>query len=452
MKLHTKAASLAAALLALSVVISSCSDADLAGRILFVDAEGAVIGAVYQDRNGNEVPDASDDAVQGLEIRLYVAGTQSLSGSDTTDANGVFVVDHVPVGRLRLEADSTFLGDSLVVFDFDDAELTLHAGDTLTVTMGVTFPSFTLADARSLPEGKKGFVEGIVLNSRNPFDDGALHLQAGETYLRVLGTSRAVALFPGDSVRILGWTAREAGQPVLQAAEPFLLAQLVVSPRPLEVTTATAMTADDGLIDAALVRIRDAGIVDTATVTGPYGQDVHMTVDDGSGALDVVLTESGGFDLSRVQADSFSIREATGLLVPSRTAERVVWRLIPRSSADLAIDPIPFPEQVTDLTVVERTDTTLTLNWTEVDDGFGNPSSYTARFRPVTTLAWTEITDGDCAAPITGSTIGEVIACTVGGLEAETVYFFQVRSFRGTLGVDAEFGPWSNVTGAATDQ
>ena len=450
MKPHTKAPSLAAALLALSLAISGCGDTDLAGRILFVDAEGAVIGLVYLDRNGDEVFDASDVGVQGLEIRLFVAGTQSLSGSAVTDANGVFVVDDVPVGRLRIEVDSTFLGDSLKVFDFDDAELTLRASDTLIVIMGVTFPSFTLAEVRSLPGGRKGFIEGIVLNARNPFGDGSLHLQAGETYLRVLGTPRATALFPGDSVRILGAAAREAGQPVLRAEEAFLLAQQVVLPQPLEFTTATAATADDGRKDAALVRIRDAGIVDTVTVTGPFGRDLHMTVDDGSGALDIVLAEFGGFDLGQVQPDSFSIREATGLLVPSQTAEGLVWRLIPRSSADLAIDPIPLPDQVTNLTVVDRTSTTLTLNWTEVDDGFGNPSSYTVRFRPQTTLAFTEITDGGCAAPIAGSVIGEVVGCTADGLEPNTVYFFQVRSFRGTLGVDAEFGPWSNSVGAAT--
>ena len=126
------------------------------------------------------------------------------------------------------------------------------------------------------------------------------------------------------------------------------------------------------------------------------------------------------------------------------------WRLIPRSSTDLATDPIPFPGQVIDLTVVQATSTTLTLNWTEVDDGFGSPSSYTARFRPNTTLAWTEITSGGCGAPMAGTTIGEVLGCTADGLQAGTLYFFEVRPFRGTLGVDAVFGPQSNTDGGAT--
>ena len=336
-------------------------------------------------------------------------------------------------------------------FAFDDAEVTLRSGDSLAITMGVTFPSFTLPEARSLPDGTKGFTEGIVLNPGSAFADGSLHLQSGDTYLRVVGTPRTT-LFPGDSVRLLGRAAQEAGQPILQEGEPFLLAQQVVLPQALELATATAATADGGLRDAALVRIRDADIVDTATVIGPLGRDLRMTVDDGSGPLDMILLEFGGFNLGQVHPDSFSIREAIGLLVPSQTAGGLVsWRLTPRSSTDLAVDPIPFPGQVIDLTVVQATTTTLTLNWTEVDDGFGSPSSYTARVRPTTTLVWTEITSGGCGAPIAGTAIGEVLACTAAGLEAGTIYFFEVRPFRGTLGVDAQFGPLSNTAGGVTD-
>jgi hypothetical protein len=370
--------------------------------------------------------------------------------SAVTDANGAFVLDGVPLGRLRLEADSAYLGDSLAVFDFDDTELTLRAGDTLSVSMGLTFPSFTLAEARSLPNGRKGFTAGIVLNSGDAFADGSMFLQDGDTYLRVIGTPRS-ALFPGDSARILGRTARAQGQPVLAEGQPFLVASQVVLPLPLEFTTAMATTADDWLEDAALVRIRDADIVDTATVTSLLGRDLHVTVDDGSGPLDMILLELGDYDLGRIHPDSFSIREATGVLVPILTAPGLVtWRFIPRSTADLTVDPIPLPGQVTDLSVVQATATTLTLNWTEVDDGFGSPSRYTARFRPSTTLAWTDITTGMCTAPIAGSMIGEVLSCVVDGLVNGTVYFFEVTPFRGTVGVDALFGPRSNTAGGAT--
>ena len=116
MKRRMRTLSLAGALLTLPFVVSSCREANPSGRILSVDSEGAIAGFVYLDRNGNEVPDAADDPVQGLEIHLFVAGTQSLAASANTDANGIFVLDNVPVGRHRLEPDSTFLGDSLAVF------------------------------------------------------------------------------------------------------------------------------------------------------------------------------------------------------------------------------------------------------------------------------------------------------------------------------------------------
>ena len=76
MKLPTKASSFVVALLALAVGISSCGDGDAAGRILMVDAEGAVLGLVYLDHNGDQVRDAADGAVADLEIRVFVAGTR----------------------------------------------------------------------------------------------------------------------------------------------------------------------------------------------------------------------------------------------------------------------------------------------------------------------------------------------------------------------------------------
>jgi len=243
-----------------------------------------------------------------------------------------------------------------------------------------------------------------------------------------------------------GWTAHLGGR-----GRPFLLAQQVLIPQALEFTTGSAAGADGGSKDAALVRIRDADVLDTISVTSEIGRDLHMTVDDGSGPLELILLELGAFNLAQVHPDSFSVQEAAGLLVPQRTGDGSVrWRMVARSAADLIMERVGFPEQVTNLTVVDGTTTTLTLNWTEVDDGFGGASSYEARFRPITTLAWTDVTVGSCASPIAGTAIDEVASCVIEGLTPETTYFFQVRGFRGTLGVDAKFGPWSNTTGATT--
>ena len=55
MKRHPQAPSVVAGFLALSLVNASCTDTDLAGRILLVDADGAITGLVYLDRNGNRL-------------------------------------------------------------------------------------------------------------------------------------------------------------------------------------------------------------------------------------------------------------------------------------------------------------------------------------------------------------------------------------------------------------
>ena len=53
MKRRTRALSLPVVLLALWLVISSCTDSNLAGRILSVESAGAITGLVYLDQNGN---------------------------------------------------------------------------------------------------------------------------------------------------------------------------------------------------------------------------------------------------------------------------------------------------------------------------------------------------------------------------------------------------------------
>ena len=85
MRSHAKTRDSVAPLLALLVGLWSCSDADLAGRILAVESESTVIGLVYLDQNGNEARDAEDEAVEGLEIRSW--GTRSRCSTSTSPSS-----------------------------------------------------------------------------------------------------------------------------------------------------------------------------------------------------------------------------------------------------------------------------------------------------------------------------------------------------------------------------
>src|SRR3989442_352707 len=104
------------------------------------------------------------------------------------------------------------------------------------------------------------------------------------------------------------------------------------------------------------------------------------------------------------------------------------------------------PGTVTDLSVAGVTTSGVTLAFTEVDDGTGQPASYDIRSAPGT-LAWgsaASVTSGTCASPLAGSAIGAKRSCTVLGLTASTGYYFQLVAFRGTLNVNAVFGGLSN--------
>src|SRR3989442_14489432 len=97
---------------------------------------------------------------------------------------------------------------------------------------------------------------------------------------------------------------------------------------------------------------------------------------------------------------------------------------------------------VTDLAVAGVSDTSVTLSFTEVDDGTGLPASYDVRYA-VGAISWgsaPSVTRGTCATPVTGSAIGATRSCTVLGLAPATAYQLQLVAFRGTLNVNAVFG------------
>jgi len=107
---------------------------------------------------------------------------------------------------------------------------------------------------------------------------------------------------------------------------------------------------------------------------------------------------------------------------------------------------------VSDLRVTAASDTSLTVAFTEVDDGTGLAASYDVRYAP-SPVAWGSaqtVTRGSCAAPVAGSSIGSTTSCTVSGLSRSTKYDVQVVPFRGTLNVSAVFGALSNVATGST--
>src|SRR5437016_2258015 len=110
---------------------------------------------------------------------------------------------------------------------------------------------------------------------------------------------------------------------------------------------------------------------------------------------------------------------------------------------------------VTDLSVTTMTDTSVTLAFTELDDGTGLPASYDVRYA-VAPLSWgsaASVGRGTCAIPVAGSAIGAKHSCTILGLAAGTGYEFQLVAFRWLLETPStRFGDLSNVASGRTAQ
>lgn len=102
---------------------------------------------------------------------------------------------------------------------------------------------------------------------------------------------------------------------------------------------------------------------------------------------------------------------------------------------------------VGDLTIVDRTESSLSLRWTQVHDGAGAPASYRVKFA-APPIAWSAATVG-CEPTLVGDQIGTPMSCTVTGLSGGTTYDVQLMSYRSVNGA-WEGAVYSNVATGAT--
>jgi uncharacterized repeat protein (TIGR01451 family) len=157
----------------------------------------------------------------------------------------------------------------------------------------------------------------------------------GATYVRATNMP-PVNLFASDSVRVLGRTANDNGQPTLDQVTAFVLRQNAAFLTPPLVSLADADSAGGAADDAALVRVGPAEIGDTTTVGGHLRFWAH----DGADSLEVELRNFLSISPSpSIRPDTVvRLLRATGLLVPYVDASGPRWRLLPRGPADIVTE------------------------------------------------------------------------------------------------------------------
>jgi hypothetical protein len=313
-------------LLAALVVGTACGNSG-ADKVLSIVATGRIEGVVYFDGNGTGRPDGADQPLPGVDLVVVAYGTRDTVAQPVTGSDGTFTTSVLPVGRYLVTVPPAELGDTVQVVQLEDSVVSLLPEATATVTVGIGYRRVPIAEVRTLPAGTKVFADGVALTSMGVFGDSTTHVADMSGAIRAVRVQRVTQL-TGDSVRLLGTVSSRDGQPVLDDVRVSILAFNRQLP-PVEVlTTGQAKSADGGRLDAALVSVSNVYI--SSMVTRPDG--LMLTVDDGSGALGILLDADISFSSTGL-APGVAI-DATGVLVPTGAG---AWVLKPREQGDISI-------------------------------------------------------------------------------------------------------------------
>lgn len=322
-----------------SLALAACAQVD-DQAILEVEGTGEVVGFVFIDLNGTGQPDPGDEGVEGWQVRLEQPGG-GVVATAVTDTEGNFEFPGVPVGEVVLRMDPGLLGDTVETFGTAFEPVTLAMGDTVVLQPGVTYPTMTVGEAREAPLGKPLFVTGVALN-RLFQSVSVLHVKDAHGDGSVIRVRDLVGFQAnmGDSVRVRGRTAREAGQPLLELGAVFRLGLSSATLEPVELTTGVAAGAEGGTLDADLVQVRNADILEVQDLDD---QGIRLVVNDGSGELEILLRAFLNADPDDLDPALMRLTRARGLLVPRDDAGQTRWTLQPRTTSDYRVDEIGAP-------------------------------------------------------------------------------------------------------------
>jgi hypothetical protein len=133
--------------------------------------------------------------------------------------------------------------------------------------------------------------------------------------------------------------------------------------------------------------------------------------------------------------------------------ENGVWVSAEYSNKVIAVISDGFPPHVEDLRIVDVGSTSLTMRWTQINDGSAAPDAshpawYRVKYAPTPLTDWASAAVG-CEPTIQGEDVGSDLTCTITGLEPGTEYDIQLKSFWVEEGIwqDARF---SNIATGTT--
>ena len=316
-------------LAAVLMILAATACSEGGEELISIDAKGVVVGIAYLDRDGNAVPTPNiDTPIRNLQVGITTNGGVIPVATTMTDSLGVFSFNNLPVGTYRVVATSNPPGDSIAVVSIDSSRVTVSANDTAGVFVTLGYSTSRLSAIKAMPRGRRIAVTATALNGWAAFGDSTVHIADSTGAIRVAGI-RPANINAGDRIRVIATVGDRDGHVAL--VDPTIVSvQIGELPTPLSATTAAARIAG-GVLDAAQVQILKANVLDASSLAGG---DVMLTVDDGSGPLEVLVDANANIGTTLPVAPGAEL-DVTGVLVPEPASTR--WRLKPRRTGDIIV-------------------------------------------------------------------------------------------------------------------
>ena len=324
---------LPALVLGLLLGLLSCDGAG--DEYLFsLDGTGAVEGLAFLDLNRDGLPSGGEPPLAGVDIRVFMSGSQDTVARLTTDESGTFEAQNLRVGSYQVSAGGPVFGDSLVVTGVNPDRVEITPDGNAQVSVGISFPLYSFAEARQQAVGTRLYVEGVVLNDRGSLPNNAVHVWDGERAMRAVNVE-SFNHSVGDSIRMLGWVSRVGGRTTLTDGRGFRTVQLD-PPDPIDVTTQRARSASDGtsggVLDGALVRVTDAVVSEVRSVEG----GIVATASDGSGPTSIRIPNAHLNQAGLPTLQPGAVLSVSGILLFQEAASN--WELRTRSGDDITAE------------------------------------------------------------------------------------------------------------------
>ena len=383
---------------------------------------------------------------------LLVTEEPVASVSVTPAAASIIVGSVLPVAGMPLDAAGYPLVDRAMIWTTSDPDVATVV-PTSVVTASVTALTPGSATVTASSEGYSNTVQ-VTVTSQS-IDTIVVVPPSGSVSI---GQTLQLSATPKDAGgtaltgRTIAWSSSNTSLATVSAAGVVtgvgagLVGITASSEGKLTTATVTVLTPATTPVASVSISPSTAGVVAGQTV------QLSATPRDAGGAPlagRTVTWASSNTGIATVSSTGLVTGVAPGSTVMTATSENQSGVA---AVSVTAAGTTGNPGQISNLTVVGVTQTSATLSFTEVDGGNGAAASYDIRFA-LAPFSWgsaASVSQGTCAVPAPGTTIGAARTCTVTGLTAGRSYQFQMVAFRGTLNVDAVFGALSNVASGTT--